>query len=85
MSIAEELRELLRAERQRSADAREETTMIKQELERVREATATSAPNTEPLPRFVVAQTRRLERLGGTTREAERRMSLSGWRICAVI
>ena len=67
MSIAEERRELLRlrAEHQRSADAREETTMIKQERERLREATATSAPNTDHLPRFVEAQTRRSERLGG--------------------
>ena len=65
MSSAEELRELLRAERQRSADAREETMLIQHELERVREASATSAPNTDSLPRFVVAQTRRLERLGG--------------------
>ena len=31
----------------------------------MREASATSAPNTDPLPRFVVAQTRRSERLGG--------------------
>ena len=31
----------------------------------MREASVTSAPNTDPLPRFVVAQTRRLERLGG--------------------
>ena len=65
MSSTEELRELLRAERQRSADAREETVLIQQELERVREASSTSAPNPDPLPRFVVAQTRRLERLGG--------------------
>ena len=65
MSAVEEIRELLRAERQRSADAREETMLIQHELERLREASGTSAPNTDSLPMFVVTQTRRLERLGG--------------------
>ena len=71
MSSAEELREFLRAERQRSADAHEETMLVQQELERVREASVISASDTDTLPMFLVAQTRRLERLGGRP-EAER-------------
>lgn len=65
MSTTEDLRALLKAEQQKSADAREEVVAAQHELERVREATARSTLTTDPLPRFVVAQTRRLERLGG--------------------